>query len=114
MIRRPPRSTLFPYTTLFRSNSGASKADMPVDVLCEVAGDQRAQQRPEVDPHVEDREAGIATLVARRVQRADQGAHVGLEEARSDDDQRQARVEEGQRRCLTAEKSMHLAMTPRS
>src|SRR3712207_7232847 len=24
MIRRPPRSTLFPYTTLFRSNSQAS------------------------------------------------------------------------------------------
>src|SRR5258708_23963586 len=24
MIRRPPRSTLFPYTTLFRSNSGAT------------------------------------------------------------------------------------------
>src|SRR3712207_8309946 len=23
MIRRPPRSTLFPYTTLFRSNSGS-------------------------------------------------------------------------------------------
>src|SRR2546422_2146973 len=23
MIRRPPRSTLFPYTTLFRSNCGA-------------------------------------------------------------------------------------------
>src|SRR2546427_5465409 len=23
MIRRPPRSTLFPYTTLFRSNKGA-------------------------------------------------------------------------------------------
>src|SRR5690242_21304610 len=27
MIRRPPRSTLFPYTTLFRSN----KKDMPLD-----------------------------------------------------------------------------------
>src|SRR5438034_6763460 len=25
MIRRPPRSTLFPYTTLFRSYSGCSK-----------------------------------------------------------------------------------------
>src|SRR5256885_10661868 len=25
MIRRPPRSTLFPYTTLFRSNYGDSK-----------------------------------------------------------------------------------------
>src|SRR3712207_6933835 len=26
MIRRPPRSTLFPYTTLFRSNLGALAA----------------------------------------------------------------------------------------
>src|SRR2546428_10724767 len=25
MIRRPPRSTLFPYTTLFRSNSGGRR-----------------------------------------------------------------------------------------
>src|SRR3989475_9231507 len=25
MIRRPPRSTLFPYTTLFRSRNGAGK-----------------------------------------------------------------------------------------
>src|SRR3989454_8148971 len=25
MIRRPPRSTLFPYTTLFRSNNGDAK-----------------------------------------------------------------------------------------
>src|SRR5258708_31716372 len=27
MIRRPPRSTLFPYTTLFRSEDGALRAD---------------------------------------------------------------------------------------
>src|SRR3712207_7951992 len=26
MIRRPPRSTLFPYTTLFRSSTGGSSA----------------------------------------------------------------------------------------
>src|SRR5215218_11287876 len=26
MIRRPPRSTLFPYTTLFRSRSGVCRA----------------------------------------------------------------------------------------
>src|SRR2546425_6143065 len=26
MIRRPPRSTLFPYTTLFRSESGSGKS----------------------------------------------------------------------------------------
>src|SRR5260370_25220415 len=27
MIRRPPRSTLFPYTTLFRSHGGAVEID---------------------------------------------------------------------------------------
>src|SRR2546430_6166497 len=27
MIRRPPRSTLFPYTTLFRSDAGAQDGD---------------------------------------------------------------------------------------
>src|SRR5258707_9953888 len=27
MIRRPPRSTLFPYTTLFRSQAGAGAAE---------------------------------------------------------------------------------------
>src|SRR2546430_5724117 len=31
MIRRPPRSTLFPYTTLFRSGAGGGVA--PGDVL---------------------------------------------------------------------------------
>src|SRR3712207_7722615 len=29
MIRRPPRSTLFPYTTLFRSRAGVSLAGEP-------------------------------------------------------------------------------------
>src|SRR5690348_17806597 len=34
MIRRPPRSTLFPYTTLFRSMDG----DLgPLPALCDVA-----------------------------------------------------------------------------
>src|SRR2546422_4122842 len=28
MIRRPPRSTLFPYTTLFRSQSALTDADL--------------------------------------------------------------------------------------
>src|SRR2546430_7524768 len=29
MIRRPPRSTLFPYTTLFRSPAGAHRPSFP-------------------------------------------------------------------------------------
>src|SRR3712207_8803488 len=31
MIRRPPRSTLFPYTTLFRSSDGATLVSIPRD-----------------------------------------------------------------------------------
>src|SRR2546429_4848160 len=34
MIRRPPRSTLFPYTTLFRSYGGAGAG------VCDVASDE--------------------------------------------------------------------------
>src|SRR3989449_3349320 len=33
MIRRPPRSTLFPYTTLFRSFRGFERADVGRDRL---------------------------------------------------------------------------------
>src|SRR3712207_8219460 len=31
MIRRPPRSTLFPYTTLFRSRRSSTSVKPPVD-----------------------------------------------------------------------------------
>src|SRR2546430_12191071 len=37
MIRRPPRSTLFPYTTLFRSRDGARHAHVGVAVDVHVA-----------------------------------------------------------------------------
>src|SRR5256885_13047165 len=38
MIRRPPRSTLFPYTTLFRSLGGACQSRRPQDVPLPGAG----------------------------------------------------------------------------
>src|ERR1051326_1928121 len=38
MIRRPPRSTLFPYTTLFRSEAAENTGGVTVG---EVAGDRR-------------------------------------------------------------------------
>src|SRR3712207_9543230 len=48
MIRRPPRSTLFPYTTLFRSLSRVVVADRDVLVCCrELAGDLRRQRSDE-------------------------------------------------------------------
>src|SRR3712207_8642838 len=50
MIRRPPRSTLFPYTTLFRSGTGAITALMALvihgaaDILDPHTGGQRLDE----------------------------------------------------------------------
>src|SRR5258705_8869283 len=38
MIRRPPRSTLFPYTTLFRSDFAAVAGAVPVNVALAANG----------------------------------------------------------------------------
>src|SRR3712207_8302024 len=57
MIRRPPRSTLFPYTTLFRSGEGAEvdergrrrhvqpEGDQPDQAGEQDAGDRRVEPR---------------------------------------------------------------------
>src|SRR2546430_11488196 len=61
MIRRPPRSTLFPYTTLFRSNRALSVClERRRQLLEHGAQDERqrleAVHRPfEVEPHFERR-----------------------------------------------------------
>src|SRR5258708_31827372 len=50
MIRRPPRSTLFPYTTLFRSLGRLSRP-APTAAACSAVADARAQERQELgDP----------------------------------------------------------------
>src|SRR5258708_17158006 len=45
MIRRPPRSTLFPYTTLFRSHCITLQPDRAggIDAIVETDGEQRIQ-----------------------------------------------------------------------
>src|SRR3712207_6909859 len=58
MIRRPPRSTLFPYTTLFRSRRGVPAAD------------QRDLQRLRAGLHADARAAR-----GRRARRADDRDH---------------------------------------
>src|SRR5256885_8951990 len=42
MIRRPPRSTLFPYTTLFRSRGESRRAFVPIAGLHHAARDRAA------------------------------------------------------------------------
>src|SRR2546427_5575447 len=44
MIRRPPRSTLFPYTTLFRS-AGFSAGSLLKKFVLDTSGDLYAQQQ---------------------------------------------------------------------
>src|SRR3712207_9097869 len=63
MIRRPPRSTLFPYTTLFRSDAGElTRADPPsaaphVDVV-----EHHVARRGAGRPGVDDAQAGALHL----------------------------------------------------
>src|SRR3712207_8951616 len=54
MIRRPPRSTLFPYTTLFRSEVGYSQLHSPVRILI----------RPESAVAIPEQHEHVAEVVA--------------------------------------------------
>src|SRR5438876_5976888 len=48
MVRRPPRSTLFPYTTLFRSEAGQR---IGVQHDAALAGERGQRQPPRLLPH---------------------------------------------------------------
>src|SRR5690242_21427662 len=57
MIRRPPRSTLFPYTTLFRSRVRA------LDLVA--AGEHKQRQvHPPPDVRIEQRELALRGIIA--------------------------------------------------
>src|SRR2546425_5571040 len=67
MIRRPPRSTLFPYTTLFRSNIDGSFGDADLrDVVREVqegkAGIARQADRRRTDVRSEEHTSELQSL----------------------------------------------------
>src|SRR3712207_8379519 len=46
MLRRPPRSTLFPYTTLFRSELGGLEHAAQVELSCLAHGRKRPARLP--------------------------------------------------------------------
>src|SRR2546430_11613442 len=64
MIRRPPRSTLFPYTTLFRSRPHEGLGEWPLDDGCRPATHPVTLLAVEV-PQVEGRARCDAGLEAR-------------------------------------------------
>src|SRR3712207_8526650 len=60
MIRRPPRSTLFPYTTLFRS-AGPCRG-----LLRDIAGEHSPEHAPEDDGHRAEDDGGLGLSHPRR------------------------------------------------
>src|SRR3712207_8855930 len=78
MIRRPPRSTLFPYTTLFRSHAHRPPDDVlqPVDGRpaggSRLLGDgEQRVQRP-VERHPEQLDLARHVVVDRRLGRSEE------------------------------------------
>src|SRR2546422_5452954 len=67
MIRRPPRSTLFPYTTLFRSRP-ERESDLPRSAVLH-AGTARHRHRAGLRPHHVGDRRGDDRLVRRRQDR---------------------------------------------
>src|SRR3712207_9461504 len=65
MIRRPPRSTLFPYTTLFRSDEGSEWKPGKTKLLSRGPGGVRANGpsfEPAVDGNTKNRARCVAFL----------------------------------------------------
>src|SRR6266480_2318746 len=97
MIRRPPRSTLFPYTTLFRSALLAADAGQPEDR----AQDAALQARVHPDEHVLERrhlweEADVLERAADTELRDRVWRLVGDVDAVEDDHARRRAVEAGE------------------
>src|SRR3989441_6409370 len=67
MIRRPPRSTLFPYTTLFRSEQPVGGADV-----------EEAAAAPVAEPVEDDRVAAVRVALQRVEGRAAHRAIIRL------------------------------------
>src|SRR3712207_7260307 len=89
MIRRPPRSTLFPYTTLFRSR-GADRVVVPpaeVTGVAAAADDADGVEPPGVPPPGEELQG--AADVALHLRPLDRGVDVRSEEHTSELQSRQ-------------------------
>ena len=83
------------------------EADAPAVDLREPSGDQRTDERTDVDAHVEDREAGIPATAAFWVEVRHQRRDVRLEQADTQDDDDETEIEHrrigGQPQAETAE-----------
>src|SRR3712207_8990896 len=67
MIRRPPRSTLFPYTTLFRSLvEVVAFVEYPAELVLRRRDEDDHSPRPRFAPHLADPRDGAVGLGDRK------------------------------------------------
>ena len=96
-------------------HADASRAEPPVpsDPLAEIAADERRDEATQVDPHVEDREAGVAASIVGRVELPDDRADVRLQQPGAEHDQHETGVEKRrhvEREAEVAERDQNAAV----
>src|SRR5256885_13170320 len=67
MIRRPPRSTLFPYPTLSRSRRDETLRQLPIELLLQAIGIELGQHRFECRPHARQHRYLMMAEIGKRV-----------------------------------------------
>src|SRR2546430_17666046 len=78
MIRRPPRSTLFPYTTLFRSHARFLKQVAQGDELARALGEPHLLPAPHHAHELDDLHVEEVVAVPQRAQRRAHPGHVAV------------------------------------
>ena len=73
-----------------------AEPQVPADLFSQERTNRRAQQGADVDPHVENRETGVASGAPLWIEIGDNGADIRLEQTRAENDQGQAQVERGE------------------
>src|SRR5438094_1858542 len=88
MIRRPPRSTLFPYTTLFRSETMTFLADKSADKRVKLV-DQLLERPERSEEHTSELQSPydlVCRLLLEKKKKQDQAIKTALADVLSSDD----------------------------
>ncbi len=89
------------------ADTGGAEAILPAERFAEPAAQQRGRERADVDAHVEDREAGIAARVFRRVELADDRRDIRFQVTDTHDDEREREVKDLERRGVAHRDVLH-------
>src|SRR5947209_17261741 len=70
MIRRPPRSTLFPYTTLFRSAQAVIPTYVPATIVCATVAVGPVRRSEEHTSELQSRQYLVCRLLLEKKKKA--------------------------------------------